>query len=83
MVREKSKKASYENDTLVVNGQTMFMRQIIRPKSTCKTEKQTIMSSQHKKMWEQDRNQELFYALSEAPGGRNDSKKAIENTMSK
>ena len=61
----------------------MFMWQITRLKSTYKTEKQTIMSSQDKKMWKQNRNQELFHALSEAPGGRNDNKKAIENTMCK
>ena len=48
-MRGQSKKASYENDTLVVNGQTMFKRQITRLKSTYKTEKQTIMSSQDKK----------------------------------
>jgi len=59
----------------------MFKRQITRLKSTYKTEKQTIMSSQDKKMWKQNRNQDLFYALSEAPGGRNDSKKAIKNTI--
>jgi len=78
-----NKKASYENDTLVVNGQTMFMWQITRLKSTYKTEKQTIMSSQDKKMWKQNRNQKLFHALCEAPGSRNNSKKAIENTISK
>ncbi|HKK62403.1 MAG TPA: hypothetical protein VJ951_07580, partial [Bacteroidales bacterium] len=33
-----NKKASYENDTLVVNRQTMFMWQITRLKSTYKTE---------------------------------------------
>jgi len=59
----------------------MFKRQITRLKSTYKTEKQTIMSSQDKKMWEQDRNQELLHVLSEVPGSRNDSKKAIENTI--
>ena len=59
----------------------MFKRQITRLKSTYKTEKQTIMSSQDKKMWKQNRNRELLHVLSEAPGSRNDSKKAIENTI--
>jgi len=39
------------------------------------------MSSQDKKMWNHNRNRELFHALCEAPGGRNDNKKAIENTI--
>jgi len=38
------------------------------------------MSSQDKKMWNHNRNPKLFYALSEAPGGRNGKKKAIKNT---
>jgi len=34
-------------------------------------------------MWKPNRNQKLFHALCEAPGSQNDSKKAIENTISK
>jgi len=59
----------------------MFMWQITRLKSTYKTEKQTIMSSQDKKMWKQNRNRELLHVLCEATRSRNDRKNTIKTTI--